>query len=446
MSPRGKANVALAASLLFLLFSSVSAYLAFSRLDTNRAWTSHTRDVQSALAQVTITTARAGRLRTEFSDSGDLSLLSKYSDGVSKLRTTIASLKSLTTDNSRQLANCTQLEQISEQRIALMDRSIALKRSGSSTLEGQNLITRQIVATAEAMDQLLQQMYNAEDELLIEREQHVRHSSAVMTAVLMVSLFLTLVLFLIHHRLLTSQVQARTQAETAQRTLSARVLHLQDQERRKFARELHDSVGQNLAAMKMALSLLQSDLPEDKRLRDCLKLLDDSIAETRTISYLLHPPMLDEAGLASAVRWFVEGFGKRSAVQLDLDIQEGSQRLAEALELVLFRVLQESLTNVHRHSGATRAEIKLTTTGAEAWLQVKDNGHGIPDELLESLRENGTGGGVGLAGMAERVREIGGKLDIKSNVLGTQVSAVVPVQHRVKRTKTTPQPVQEMAR
>jgi signal transduction histidine kinase len=446
MSPRGKANVALAASLLFLLFSSCSAYLAFSRLDSSRAWMLHTRDVQRALAQVTIATTRAGRLRTEFADLGDLSLLPKYSDGVANLRTTIAFLRPLTADNPRQQVNCAQLTQISEQRIALMDRSIDLKRSGNSTLEGQVLITRQIVGTADAMDQLLQQMYNAEDELLAEREQRVKTSSAISTTVLVASLGLTLVLFLIHHRLLTSQVQARTLAETVQRTLSARVLHLQDQERRKFARELHDSVGQNLAAMKMALSLLQSDLPDDKSLRDCLKLLDDSIAETRTISYLLHPPMLDEAGLASAVRWFVEGFGKRSAVQLDLDIQEGPQRLAEPLELVLFRVLQESLTNVHRHSGATRAEIKLTTTGAEAWLQVRDNGRGIPDELLESLRETGTGGGVGLAGMAERVREIGGKLEIRSSTSGTQVSAVVPVQHRVKRTKPSGQPVQEMAR
>lgn len=126
--------------------------------------------------------------------------------------------------------------------------------------------------------------------MLAEREERVRNSSAIITAVLSASLLLTLVLVVIHHRLLSSQVRARTRAETTQRALSARVLNLQDQERRKFARELHDSVGQTLAALKMALVLLQSKYPEEDGLRECLKLLDNSITETRTISYLLHPP------------------------------------------------------------------------------------------------------------------------------------------------------------
>ena len=146
------------------------------------------------------------------------------------------------------------------------------------------------------------------------------------------------------------------------------MLTLQDEERRKFARELHDSVGQQLVAMKMAISALQVKLPGDTSLQDCLKLLDDTISETRTISHLLHPPLLDEAGLNSASRWFVEGFGKRSGIHVNLDIHDGTDRLPEATELVLFRVLQESLTNVHRHSGAKRADVSLQTAGNDLSL------------------------------------------------------------------------------
>lgn len=157
MSPKGKANTALTASLLFLLLSSCSAYLAFLRLDTSRAWMSHTRDVQSAIAQVTVATTRAGRLRTEFADAGDLSLLPRYADAVSKLRAAVASLAQLTTDNSREQANCERLSGLIEERIALMNQAVELKRAGKSTLEGQSLINRQIVRTADETDLLLQQ-------------------------------------------------------------------------------------------------------------------------------------------------------------------------------------------------------------------------------------------------------------------------------------------------
>jgi signal transduction histidine kinase len=239
---------------------------------------------------------------------------------------------------------------------------------------------------------------------------------------------LALVLFILHHRLLVDQVAGRSRAELAQRTLSAKLLTLQDEERRKFARELHDSVGQHLAAAKMAISSLQRKLPGDATVQDCIKLLDDSIAETRTISHLLHPPLLDEAGLNSASRWFVEGFGKRSGIDVKLDIVDGAGRLPEATELVLFRVLQESLTNVHRHSGAKRADVSLQMAGNQVILRVRDYGNGMPPAVVQSLREDGAGGGVGLAGMTERIREIGGRLEINSSAIGTEIVARVPVR------------------
>jgi signal transduction histidine kinase len=249
-------------------------------------------------------------------------------------------------------------------------------------------------------------------------------------AVLAVSFVLALALFALHHRLLTEQAAARARAEAAQRALSARLLSLQDEERRKFARELHDSVGQQLAALKMALSILQPKLHGDTALQDCMKLLDDSIAETRTISHLLHPPLLDEAGLNSASRWFVEGFGKRSGIDVNLDIHDGVARLPAPVELVLFRVLQESLTNVHRHSGAARADVSLRLLGNRVTLRVKDYGHGMPESVLHSLREDRASVGVGLAGMTERIREMGGRLEIYSSTAGTEILARVPVVQR----------------
>ena len=371
MSSNRKANAALAAAVIFLLLSSGSAYLSFRRLDTSEDWVRHTRDVQSALAQFAMTTARAGRLRAEYVDSGDDSLLQRQADMVDQVRSTVASIRRLTADNEQEGANCKKLAELTEQRVALMDQAMQLKRSGKSSLLAQAPINRQIVATAAETDQLLQRMYDTEDQLLAERKARVQRSTSLTMAILVCSLFLALALFLVHHKLLTDQVAARGQAETEQRALSAKLLTLQDEERRKFARELHDSVGQHLAAIKMAISLLQNKLPGDATLQDCITMLDVSISETRTISHLLHPPLLDEAGLNSASRWFVEGFAKRSGIEVNLDIRDRDSRLPEAVELVLFRVLQESLTNVHRHSGATRADVSLSTMGNNVILRIR---------------------------------------------------------------------------
>jgi signal transduction histidine kinase len=434
MSSIGKVNAALAAAIIFLLLSSASAYLAFHRMDTNERWVRHTRDVQSALAQFSMATARAGRLRAEYVDSGDPSLLQQQAEAVRQIRSTVTVLQRLTADNPQQQVNCRKLAELKEQRIALMEQAAELKRSGKSSLAAQAEITRQSLAVAALSDLLLQRMNDTEEQLLAERQTRASSATEVTAAVLIVSLCLALLLFIVHHRLLMDQVTARSRAEFAQRTLSAKLLTLQDEERRKFARELHDSVGQHLAAMKMAVSVLQAKLPGDNALQDCINLLDDSITETRTISHLLHPPLLDEAGLNSASRWFVEGFGKRSGIDVNLDIFDETARLPEATELVLFRVLQESLTNVHRHSGAKRADVSLRTSGNYVTLRVQDYGNGMPSAVLQSLRQDGSGGGVGLAGMTERIREIGGKLHINSSAVGTEIVAQVPA-----RTRPTPE-------
>jgi signal transduction histidine kinase len=228
---------------------------------------------------------------------------------------------------------------------------------------------------------------------------------------------------------LEREVTERKRAEEQLRQLSVRLMTLQDEERRRIARDLHDTTGQTLSAMKMTAALIQQTAagPDMHRLLDDLNALtDEAVQEIRTTSYLLHPPLLDEAGVASAVQWFVEGFSKRSGIQVRCEIAETLQRPPRNHELVLFRVLQESLTNVHRHSGASAATIKLNVNADHFVLEIADNGTGIPKECIKRFNEDGHGTGVGLVGMRERVHELGGQLDIQSSPAGTTVRVALP--------------------
>jgi signal transduction histidine kinase len=163
-------------------------------------------------------------------------------------------------------------------------------------------------------------------------------------------------------------------------------------------------------------------------MQDLLSTLDQSIMETRTISHLLHPLLLDELGLASAVNWYVDGFSKRSGIQVSTNIADSVGRLPRPQELVLFRVLQESLTNVHRHAKSQKAEISLYTANGNAILHIRDHGTGMPVEKLKHFRSDGTQVGVGLTGMRERVREHGGTFEINSDGKGTEVLVSIPVE------------------
>lgn len=233
-------------------------------------------------------------------------------------------------------------------------------------------------------------------------------------------------------------VTARRNAEEALRKLSGRLLGIQDQERRRIARELHDSLGQYLAALKIALELLGSSTSPEKSkmlLAECTDVVEKSIVETRTLSHLLHPPLLDEAGFASAASWFVTGFSQRSGIPVELELPDDLPRLSEAVEIALFRVLQESLTNVHRHSQARSAEIKVEVDAEEITMEVSDHGRGMPEHVLQQLRGDGTKLGVGLAGMRERIHELGGTFDVSSGTNGTTVRAVVPLSIREESTR-----------
>jgi signal transduction histidine kinase len=223
---------------------------------------------------------------------------------------------------------------------------------------------------------------------------------------------------------LESLVEQRT---AALRQLSSRLLSLQDSERRRIARELHDSLGQYLVALKLDIDLLRRSPGNVDLWSQSEELLERCIAEVRTLSYLLHPPTMDAVGIASAARWYVEGFGLRSGLQLNLDAPNDPVRLPDAIELALFRVLQEALTNVHRHSGASAADILIRRSSGEVTLEVKDNGRGMEQGMLDRFRQAGTGTGVGLMSMHERARELGGNVRIESSSTGTSMRITIPV-------------------
>lgn len=232
----------------------------------------------------------------------------------------------------------------------------------------------------------------------------------------------------LEHQELEALVAART-AEL--QTLTQRLLKVQDEERRKIARDLHDSTGQTLSALKMSILFLQQsckqDAPKLVLISEVEALADQALEEIRTMSYLLHPPLLDEVGFACAAEWYIEGFSKRSGINVKAEIANSCQRLPMSMEIALFRVLQESLTNVHRHSGASDAVVLFKHQDQAVILEIKDFGRGIPEERLRLLSGISAEAGVGLAGMRERLHELNGELEIESDARGTSMRATVPL-------------------
>jgi signal transduction histidine kinase len=235
------------------------------------------------------------------------------------------------------------------------------------------------------------------------------------------------------HNELELRVQERTK-ELSQRTeqvreLSAKLLSLQDEERRRLARELHDSTGQMLAAMKMVLDEMRIEAKEPKfaaLVNQSIELNDEMSRQLRTMSYLLHPPLLDEVGLPSALRWYTEGFAERSAIKVDLQVSEGFDRLPQEMEIAIFRVVQECLTNIHRHSGSPTASVRLNRTNDAVDVEISDTGQGIASDRVRGDR---IVSGVGLMGIEERMRQFGGRVKVTSSENGTLVNAGIPLKN-----------------
>jgi PAS domain S-box-containing protein len=228
------------------------------------------------------------------------------------------------------------------------------------------------------------------------------------------------------HEQLEARVKERTSeldhAQERLRMLSARLLQMQDDERRRIARELHDTAGQILVALNLNLVPVEEELRKTNsglvgQIGESLRLIEELSRDLRTMSHLLHPPLLDEAGLQSAVRWYVEGFAERSKIEVDLQLDPGLGRLPAELETAMFRTVQECLTNIHRHSGSSFASIVITGDTQHVTIEIRDQGKGMSMPIRA---------GVGIQGMRERVRQLGGHLEIESGSGGTRVTAVFP--------------------
>ena len=229
----------------------------------------------------------------------------------------------------------------------------------------------------------------------------------------------------------TRDLTERKRAEEQVRELSGRLLTIQDEERKHLGKDLHDTVGQYLAGVKMSLDGLPSQEPFNeseirKQIAHALPYIDRAIREVLTISYLLYPPMLDESGLSSAIRWHLDEFSKRSGIRTEYEIADDA-RLPRDIELALFRVFQESLTNIHRHSESKTAHIRFGINHQKAFLEIKDQGKGMPSDLVGSKAHSISKLGVGIRGMHERVRQLGGELEIASTAEGTTVSVRIPL-------------------
>jgi len=427
MPSRKKARLAFLSALVLLFGCGIAATITLGRFIHAAKWAAHSYEVQVALGDLQTSLSNAARSCTTFLNSGDESTLAPYKSYKTEIHRDVSQIRDLVKDNPSQAAMSVQLNDNILRRIELLDASIEVRKLGPLDDRTELRFSRENVTAAAEFMEVSQRMMDEEEKLLGRRRELFSSFFLVSLCILGAGFIFAVALLWIHFRLLSNELIERENMEESARRLSVRILQLQDEERSKFSRELHDSLGQLIAVAKMHMTVLLEKNPHDQLLKEIDDLLTESVTETRTISHLLHPPLLDEIGIASAARWYAEGFAKRSGIEIVADIPDDLERMPRPAELVLFRVLQESLTNIHRHSRSSRAEISLRTNSNGALLRIRDYGKGMSSEMLESFVLTGANVGVGLAGMRERVREQGGQFEIQSDRNGTTISVSMPI-------------------
>jgi signal transduction histidine kinase len=408
------------------------AYFTERGIAVSRDWVIHTYQVRSRLNDLQVEVMRAEAEATTSLLTHDTTAQSGEQSDLA--RQTVDELRRLTRDNPRQQERLLQLDGLISESALLIDQGpggagrplrLSLNERGRQEAIGDR---------EKRFASLVRSMQDEEESLL---DQRLRAWDYLFKRnVLMLGLAFAIVTLMLAYnfRLLITDVartknterQSRANAESY-RLMSARILELQDLERRRIARELHDSVGQYLAGLKINLDQLQNGLRIDAPtlLRETVALTDFAIQEVRTISHLLHPPLLEELGFLPAARWYVDEYGKRSQLKVSLFVNEPVDRLPREVEIALFRVLQESLTNVHRHAVAQSVDIRILCRNGNVTLTVADDGKGIPEEVLARFH-GGAASGIGLAGMRERLAEFGGKFRVESSGGGSIVEAITP--------------------
>ncbi len=428
----GRARIGLAIGLALLLFSAVAAGVTIVQLHRTATRVAHSISIEVALADLESSLSAVGRARAGYVASGDDAAYADYQSIAAQIPLKLDRIQSLEKGIPAHGDFQAQLRALAEKRLAINTQAVEARRAGQPVSLAD--VTAQVVTVSNELGVLLHDMESHEEEFTRERQSMSDRLFLAVQTILAAAFILALGLLYWNYRLLRAELVEKERAEKlsresrdSMRQLSARLLQVQDEERRRLSRELHDSLGQSLVLAKMNLSSLAENKMLGGLVDESLKYLDQSIAETRTISYLLHPPLLDDIGFASAAEWLVEGFGQRSGIETQIYISDRKVRLPHSIELALFRILQECLTNIHRHSGASRAEVFFESSPREAILKVRDYGKGMEKDMLARFHVGDSHGGVGLAGMRERVHEQGGRIEILSEGDGTAVVVTMPV-------------------
>ena len=422
-----KQNALVFFSALFLLtMGALITYHTVGRLLDAQRWVAHSYDVQSALANVTPVIARASRTRREYVESGDPAQLTEYQALAANSLQSVALIRQLTADNPLQQSYCNRLEMLVRERLGIMQKSIDQKQHGESTLETEARNTQDLTRAANEGDLLILQMQQLEEQLLSERRSKSQALFRQEIVLITAAFFVAVLLLSLHYYLLNRELGRRQRAEESLRRLNVRLLEMQDAERRRVSRELHESIGQYLSGVKMSLEVVRKSIPQNALLAECVTILDKSIAETRSISQLLHPPILDEIGFASAARWYVDGFSQRSGVRVGMNFPKNFGRLPGDVELALFRVLQESLTSLHWHARSSNIEIAIRLGRGAIEMSLRSAGE-VNADSDDGAHNGYTGLGLGIEGIRERVRDLGGQLKVQSDESGTLILTSLPV-------------------
>ncbi|HZQ24071.1 MAG TPA: CHASE3 domain-containing protein [Terriglobales bacterium] len=438
-----KAWIAFGIAVALLSIIGFAVYRNTVRLSVTERWVSHTREVQATLENLRADMLAAESAHRGYLITGQKELLDDYYLALQNLPGELQQLSALVVDNHDQQERTALLQPQIENHLGVMRDSVVQRERNALTPAQQHSAFLQSKKAAATTTAVLQKMEGEEEHLLEERLEFARRTYRRMLSVLGIAFGMAVLFLFANFYWLNSELGERQRSERAIRTLGVRLLESQDAERRRIARELHDSLGQYLTGAKISLEVgSRPSTSEDKRdalLAECCELLDKAMSETRTLSHLLHPPGLDELGFTAAAQWYVDGFAKRSGIQVALETPPDLGRLPRSVELVLFRIVQESLTNIHRHSGSASAEIRLTKTAKAVTVSVRDYGKGMPPAIQQALISGGNGLGVGLAGMRERVEEMGGSLEVESSTTGTTIFARLPLTaHDPVETATAP--------
>jgi len=418
-----------------LLASAIAAGILISRVEDSNRRVMHAFGVQVSLEDLESTLAAAGRARSLYVTTHSREYLTETESRLFAANDRLRDILSETSDISKPDNSYEQLGKLVHRRMDIIRSSVLDVEAGKIDDAAQDAYTGEIVEVADQIKASLERLQKLEQQFATEGRIESQRFFVAIVWVMGIAFTASLALLYLNYKLLADELAVRRRAERfavdsqeTLRLLSVKLIRSQDEQSRKFSRELHDGLGQYLSLAKINLSrYVRTASGDTGLLNETVDLLDRSIAETRTVSYLLHPPLLDDMGFLFAARWYLEGFAERTGIEVKVDIPEDSERLPLAVEMALFRVLQESLANIHRHSGSKRVDVSLVISATDANLRVRDYGKGIPPVILQQFRATGGRVGVGLAGMRERVREQSGYFDVQSNASGTTVAVRIPV-------------------